>query len=109
MKRQFNEEDPFEKLRLNARNEKQFTRACHEKLDGLRILQYLKSRQNEEPSKDESNLVEYISHYYPSESESLFPGQEEVSFDHSSLEDLEKIRVFLMQKEEEYQVSSSLL
>jgi glycosyltransferase involved in cell wall biosynthesis len=35
----------WEKLRRNSRNPRQFARSCHEKVDGLRILQFLKSRQ----------------------------------------------------------------
>ena len=105
----FGKEDPFEPLRKNAGNEKQFVRACHVKVDGLRILQYLKARNNEDPSNDESNLREFLLHFYPEESRELQLIPESLSFSTSALPDLERIRQFLYRKEEEYQVSSSLL
>lgn len=37
---------PWQPLRSNATSEKQFVKACHQKMDGLRILQYLKSTHN---------------------------------------------------------------
>jgi hypothetical protein len=111
---QFKEEDPFEPLRSNFHYEKQFIRACHEKFDGLRILQYLKFRQGEDPVKDEVCLINFLVRFYPETASSPGPfsarrrGEEEFSFEHSSLDELENIRMFLLRKEEEYQVNSIL-
>jgi hypothetical protein len=105
---QFKEEDPFESLRKNFRHENQFIRACHEKFDGLRILQYLKSRQTEDPLEDEVSLTNFLVRFYPEEipCPGIKPG---FSFDELSLEELENIRTFLFRKEEEYQVNSTLV
>jgi hypothetical protein len=62
---QFKEEDPFDPLRKNCRSENQFIRACHEKFDGLRILQYLKYRHKEEFVEDEKSLFDFLLRFYP--------------------------------------------
>ena len=107
--KQFREEDPFEPIRQNSGSEKQFIRACHEKVDGLRILQYLKKRHDEVPLNDESNLKEFLFQFYPEETRSLKTNLERLSFMKSDLSDLEEIRLFLFRKEEGFQVNSSLL
>jgi len=88
-------------LRKNFTSEAKFIRACHEKFDGLRILQYLKSRQKEEPLEDEKSLIDFLNWFYPETA-----CEEKFSFEHSTLEELENIRMFLYRKEEEYQISS---
>ena len=114
LKQIFREEDPFEPLRKNFNTEPKFIRACHEKFDGLRILQYLKYRQAEEPIEDEMNLKDFILRFYPDAASSPGPfsswrrGEEKFSFEQSSLEELENIRMFLLRKEEEYQINSTL-
>jgi len=116
---QCKEEDPFEPLRKNFHLENQFIRACHEKFDGLRVLQYLKSRLKEEPVEDEKSLADFLLRFYPETASSSVPlpgrqagvsssrrGEGIFSFEHSSLDELENIRMFLFRKEEEYQISS---
>jgi hypothetical protein len=108
LRQQFGIEDPFEPLRNNFHSETQFVRACHEKFDGLRILQYVKSRQKEDPLEDEISLVSFLQRFYLQEFQSLGIKPDNFSFDGSSIEQLEKIRMFLLRKEEEYHVSSTL-
>ncbi|NQV02395.1 MAG: hypothetical protein HQ542_07105, partial [Bacteroidia bacterium] len=60
LREQTGEEDPFGTLRDNFRELHQFTRACHEKFDGLRILQYLKQRQKDNERSDEENLMAWF-------------------------------------------------
>ena len=43
LQKQFNTDDIWSPLRNNYKDVKQFVRACETKVDGLRILQYLKS------------------------------------------------------------------
>lgn len=102
------EEDPFEPLRNNFHNENQFIRACHEKFDGLRILQYLKSRQKENPFEDEISLIDFLIRFYPEEIPELRINPDNFSFESSSKCELENIRMFLFRKEEEYQINSTL-
>ncbi|MCX6251103.1 MAG: hypothetical protein NTX61_10170 [Bacteroidetes bacterium] len=103
----FGEKDPFAPLRSNARTVEQFIRACHEKFDGLRILQYLKKRQIQQPEEDETSLHRFLRRFYsPEELIEIKDALESLSFRNGRLEELEKIRTFLMKKEEEYQVNS---
>jgi hypothetical protein len=96
----FREEDPFQPLRLNHRDLEHFTRAFHEKFDGLRILQYLKSAKESDRLTDEENLWEFMMRFYSQqELDSLDIAPESFSFSDSPVEELEKIRMFLFQKE----------
>jgi hypothetical protein len=47
LKKVFGEGNPWKPILTNCRSREQFIRACQQKLDGLRILQYLKSSQAE--------------------------------------------------------------
>ncbi len=51
---------PWDKLRKNFKTQRHFVRACHEKLDGLRILQYLKERARSEKCCDSANLKQLL-------------------------------------------------
>jgi hypothetical protein len=102
------EEDPFRLLRENSRDPKTFVRACHEKFDGLRILQYLKYRQREATSTDEQHLLEFLDKFYPGENEKMKIKSADFSFAKSPLAYLDRIRMFLMKKEEEYQSTAGL-
>jgi hypothetical protein len=105
----FREEDPFRPLRENASTRNQFVRAFHEKFDGLRILQYLKERNRLEPGRDEDNLKEFLLDHYPeNDKNERIAVPDHLDFLETSLEELETIRMFLVNKEEEYQVSSAL-
>ncbi len=45
------------KLRKNASTQRQFIKACHQKVDGLRILQFLKSEQQKLPYMENEILL----------------------------------------------------
>ena len=101
------EDDPFQQLRENAREINQFVRACHEKFDGLRILQYLKFRQTQEPQKDEDCLREYLFQSFGKKGLQILGIDDNgFSLESMNLERLEKIRRFLTEQEESYQVNS---
>jgi len=102
------EEDPFQLLRENFKDTSTFIRACHEKFDGLRILQYLKFRQKNESKTDEEYLWEFISHFYPDEI-NLLPDAGTFSFETAPTIELDVLRNFLMKKEEGYQSTSAPL
>jgi hypothetical protein len=104
----FREDDPFQPLRLNHRDPEHFIRAFHEKFDGLRILQYLKTAKEKDVSTDETNLWEFLERYYPvAELTKLEINPEKFSFSNSPAEELEKIRMFLFQKETEVRFTSA--
>jgi len=103
------EKDPFARLRKNFRTVENFVRACHEKFDGLRILQYLKANQNRYPGSDEKHLQKFLQgNYDQSQLQSLGIGFNFFSFENSPLDDLEKVRLLLFEKEEESRFISAL-
>ena len=108
LREQTGEEDPFGSLRNNFRELHQFTRACHEKFDGLRILQYLKQRNKTERGSDETNLLEWFDAFYPTVAGCLIPDKKRFSFVDSSLEELDKVRNFLEKEEERYRMKNML-
>jgi len=105
----FREKDPFLPLRMNHRDMDHFSRAFHEKFDGLRVLQYLKTMNEGTAAADEANLHEYFREFWPAEAglaETTDPSR--FSFATSPVEDMEKIRDFLARKEAEVRFSSGL-
>ena len=56
LENQFHDVDLWSPLRKNATSVERFSRAFHEKADGLRILQYLKQKQKNEKISDEVAL-----------------------------------------------------
>jgi glycosyltransferase involved in cell wall biosynthesis len=105
LRESLNEEDPFRLLRENFKDPSTFIRACHEKFDGLRILQYLKYRQKD-VQDDEMSLLEFLSRFYPEECKEIIPDPLKFSFTGSTLHELDLLRIFLMKKEEECQSTS---
>jgi hypothetical protein len=104
----FDDENIWKPLRKNSTVPEQFARACHNKVDGLRILQFLKQSQASSESTDEDNLMDFLGRYYPDESRDLVP-EGKLSFNESDLMLLNNIRNFLVDKEEQYQKSKILL
>ncbi|MDO9511248.1 MAG: hypothetical protein Q7J34_05790 [Bacteroidales bacterium] len=50
----------WQKIRKSCKTEKRFIQACHESIDGLKILQFLRYRLNQEFSEDYSNLQTFF-------------------------------------------------
>ena len=55
-----NSDDPWQPLRENHKTLDRFVRACHERLDGLRILQYLKAEYRRAPTDDGRTLIDWL-------------------------------------------------
>ena len=97
-------------LRKNHTNRERFIRACHERLDGLRIFQYLRSERNESPLAAEHNLTSGLRKYYiesinksSGDVKSLIgDGAEEWSFETVDIERLDALRIMLNEIEDEY-------
>jgi hypothetical protein len=102
----FSTKDLWRPLRKNFTTEAQFIRACHQKVDALRILQFLKSEQKNINKSDEQNLIENLQRVYPDDAEKLIPP--DFSFSRSPISALNEIRDFLALKEEEYQKNEHL-
>ncbi len=98
--------DPLRPLRENHKDLDHFIRAFHEKFDGLRILQYLKTKNGNFPYGDEENLWNFLEKYYPGANGELKVVWNDFNFETASVAELEKIRSFLFEKETEYRFSS---
>jgi hypothetical protein len=93
--------DIYEPLRKNHNDLNRFIKACHEKIDGLRILQFLKTSHNENPHPDEKNLKQFLLRYFPVNGLSdILNG---LDFGISDVEKIDKIRTFLFETELEFQ------
>ncbi len=60
IRQHFTEENIWAPLRRNARTKETFVNACYQKIDGLRILQYLKWRQPQLEITDEEALIDFL-------------------------------------------------
>jgi hypothetical protein len=91
-------------LRKNARTVENFVKACHQKVDALRILQYLKWRNELQPGQANERLTEIIC-ISVSEMKipEILPDMENFSFETSPLNRIDQIRNYLMKWEESYQ------
>jgi hypothetical protein len=99
---QFKDSNWWLSLRKNFKTEKNFINACYEKVDGLRVLQYLKAFQPEINKSDEQCLHEFLQLFYPEFIPQLcIPIDFE--FNKLSIHQLNDIRNKLMLIEEEYQ------
>jgi hypothetical protein len=94
----------WEPLRKNAHSVENFVKACHQKVDALRILQYLKWRNKQEPGIAEECIAELIARsYMENKFTEVVPDLTNFSFDTSPLVLLNGIRDFLMKWEELFQ------
>ncbi len=92
----------WEPLRNNYKDQKNFVRACSNKVDGLRILQFLRKQQSTIKISDEEIVYNYLVTYYNDEIESDFLCElENFSYASSSIQLLNELRDFLFQKEME--------
>ncbi len=105
---QFRSENIWAPLRKNFKTRGNFVKACEDKVDGLRILQYLKTSQKDNKNSDEENLKEFLFEFYKNkEIEKLDP--DEFSFTESKISHLNLIRDFLVMKESELQKEKPII
>lgn len=95
-----NQELPWENLRKNSGTLLRFVRACHEKIDGLRLLQFLKGRNITENIPDEESLESLFEILAITENSSIKDGL--FSFTHSTVERLDVMRNQLVNVETEF-------
>ena len=65
LRKKFREADPFRTIRQNASTNEGFVKACLQKIDGLRILQFLKESAMKTSVNDESTLIRYLQRFHP--------------------------------------------
>ncbi|MCX6233268.1 MAG: hypothetical protein NT175_00885 [Bacteroidetes bacterium] len=88
-------------LRENYKTCGQFVKACNNKVDALRILQYLKAKQKDMQQCDEENLKAFIRKFYSHEhlmSWKINP--DSIDFDQMGLTALNTLRDFLASHED---------
>jgi len=120
-KTQFKEENIFIPLKKNSVTLNQFIRACHEKIDALRVLQFLRiEHQKILESEDKEhigskNVFDFLVHFYGKvEVKKRLPhlfeelGEENIdpykmnpniSFEDGKITNIDKVRNFMMDKE----------
>jgi len=95
-------------LRENFKEKNKFIRACAEKVDGLRILQFLKSRQS--VSENEMRyIVEYLKLFHHAEAEEILHAASDLHFDTSPVEILDKLRDLLSNIENNYRKKNQVI
>ncbi|OQX78318.1 MAG: hypothetical protein B6D64_06915 [Bacteroidetes bacterium 4484_276] len=99
----------WQPLRENFKSVDKFVRACQQKVDGLRILQYIKWRHNQFNLPDEESLFIFLQQHCPDDP--ILPEIDWISFSFelSGLEVLGKIRDSLVEKEETWQKQIKIL
>jgi hypothetical protein len=104
LKTVFSTDDLWSPLRKNYKTLSSFTRAFHNKVDGLRIFQFLRNYQfNTVKKTDENCLSDFFEQYYPHKHSYFFQEKEPFSFTKISLKKLNELRDFLMEEEANYQ------
>ena len=86
----------WQPLRANFHDHNKFIRACHEKIDALRLLQFLKASQKKIAGSDEDNLRDFLSTFYPGQCRE---GEGSWHFASADLRLLNNIRNFLAAQE----------
>ncbi len=99
----FREKNIWQPLRENFRTEKQFVKACHHKIDALRILQFLKARNAHNHQHDEENLIRWLKLFYSDKLEQLSFDIRYLSFTESKISNLDSVRNMLAEIEEGFQ------
>jgi len=88
-------------LRNNFITEDRFVKACAEKVDGLRILQYLKSKQ--QAGNNEANyLIEYLTIFFKEPVTGKNSNIKNLNFDTSPVELLDDVRNLLAEIENDF-------
>ena len=95
----------MEPLRKNAKNAVQFERAFHTKVDGLRVLQFLKSHQPDLGKNDRLSIQENFPELYPLCCQ--YP--DSVSLADFSVAHLSEIRDVLVRMEDELITETKIL
>jgi len=101
LKNQFKTQNLWEPLRNNYKDVDNFVKACENKVDALRILQYLKSEYTKTPTNDSLVLKNYLFKFHSVEMDkNMRTIISNFNYETTSTEDLSKIRDFLFYLEQ---------
>ena len=106
LKEQYQETDLWGPLRKNSKTLVQFTKAFHEKADGLRILQYLKATNQALNYDDWNSLKDNYTHFFQSAPPPFLKNKN--SFNELSTSELDRLRDKLFEKETLYRFSENI-
>ncbi|MEJ2593943.1 MAG: glycosyltransferase family 2 protein [bacterium] len=96
----FGLENLWEPLRSNYRDRLNFVRACRNKVDGLRILQFLRSERKSDPATDEVILLDNLLVLFPDKKAKVYRDRfRNLSFDDTAIEELNSLREILFARE----------
>jgi len=93
---------PWHALRQNFKSQAHFIRACHEKIDGLRILQFLKESQIPDEKISEASLSELLLLHRNHFPELISKLNTNIDFQHTPISELDHIRDVLFEIEMNY-------
>lgn len=96
-------------LRQNNRDAKGFARAALQKVDALRILQFIRWRHTQRHSSDEQNLYDFLLAFYPGDAILKDIHSKKFNFSTASVEQLNQIRDFLTTNEKLWRQKTKLL
>ncbi|MBR4787556.1 MAG: hypothetical protein IK013_06755 [Bacteroidales bacterium] len=91
--------DIWQSIRQNVKDLPHFEQAFHEKADGLRILQFLRKKQMENPMRDEEALFDNLTYLLPNNIPDWY--SRSFSFENYSVEQLDTLRRMLWKMEME--------
>jgi hypothetical protein len=104
----FRSDDIWSPIRKNYTSINRFVHACMCKVDGLRILQYLRATFNSTDGNDESRLLDFLSGYHPAEAEKIKLNSDDLSFAFSPVENLNFIRDILVKIEDQLRMGHDI-
>jgi hypothetical protein len=108
LRQQLKTTDLWSPLRRTHAKPERFKRACHERLDGLRTLQYLKASHADDGRRDEDILREYFATHYPAAADMTdLWSSDGWTFDDLPIERLDRLRDFLEEQENRYRRAST--
>ena len=102
----FSTNDLWSSLRKNYKTESSFTKAFHNKVDSLRIFQFLREYQRNIHKTDVECLADFLQKFYPKEYIYFFKNQ--FSFEHTSIAVLNQLRDFFVEQETIYHTYKSV-
>ncbi len=103
IQQKFGNQNIWQPLRENVKTKDKFAQACHHKLDGFRIFQYLKWRNSENDFSDEDNLIRFFEKFYVEKISFLNFNLKKLDFAQTSVEELDDLRNLLVGIEDKYQ------
>ncbi len=100
LKQQFNNQKIWDPLRKNYTDRNNFVRACNNKVDGLRILQYLRKIQGDMTLDNNKNLIDFLFTFYAGKLDNSFKKHlKNFDFDGSAVCFLDLVREFMFEQE----------